>query len=68
MSAWLPPGCTDKDIDDAANGDVEQRRMTFLANDGRGLIVFEAACEDDAKAICSQEGWRYLGEGDEDDL
>lgn len=21
MSGWLPPGCTDKDIDDAANGD-----------------------------------------------
>jgi hypothetical protein len=23
MSGWLPPGVTDKDIDDAANGDGE---------------------------------------------
>lgn len=26
MSGWLPPGCADKDVDDAANGDPE----TFL--------------------------------------
>lgn len=36
--------------------------MDYLARTEAGLlVVFQADCEDDAVAICEQEGWIYDG-------
>lgn len=43
-----------------------RKAMTFLARDNTGLIVFEAVNEWDAKAICFQEGWQFIGEGEDE--
>jgi len=67
MSGWLPPGCTDDDIDRAAPGYDERRGpITYLARNGSLIICFEADNEDDAIDICNHEGWIFEGEKDDD--
>lgn len=68
MSGWLPAGCTDDDIDRACPGYYDRRGpVRYLARDCSLVITFEADCDDNAIAICQQEGWLFEGRADDDD-